>query len=123
MKQKFAITTDTWTACTNFGYLAITLHWINDDRNMSQILLDMVPLHERHTGKYIAEKILETVAYYNIGTRILSVTTDNASNMDVFAHTFCETLRTEYGNFDFERVRCAAHVLNLAVSNGMRGNQ
>lgn len=87
---------------------------------MKRILLDMIPLHERHTGNYITEKILETISFYDIGSRIVSATTDNASNMDVFGRMFREKLRYEYGNNDFEHVRCAAHVLNLAVSEGMK---
>jgi len=45
-QNKFAITTDVWTSCTNLGYLAVTLHWINENWSTSKILLDMVPLHE-----------------------------------------------------------------------------
>ncbi|EXX56929.1 hypothetical protein RirG_211800 [Rhizophagus irregularis DAOM 197198w] len=119
-QHKFSITTDAWTSCTNLGYLAITLHWINENWTMTRVLLDMVPLHERHTGSYITEKVLETITYYNIGARILSVTTDNAANMNVFGRTLSEVLQSKYNNLDFEHVHCAAHVLNLAVSDGMK---
>ena len=87
---------------------------------MSRILLDMVPLHEWHTGSYITEKVLEAISYYNISTRILSATTDNASNMNVIGHTLHEIFQSQYGNSDFEHVHCAAHVLNLAVCDGMK---
>ncbi|CAB4431421.1 unnamed protein product [Rhizophagus irregularis] len=120
MQNKFTITTDVWSSCTNLGYLAIMLHWINENWSSSKILLDMVPLHERHTGSYIAEKIFETIAYYGIGSKILAVTTDNASSIVVFGNILNEMLQSNYGNYDFEHVRCAAHVLNLAVSDGMR---
>ena len=119
-QNKFAITTDVWTSCTNLSYLAVTLHWINENWSSSKILLDMVPLHERHTGSYIAEKIFETITYYGIGSRILAVTTDNASSMLVFGNILSEMLQSRCNNLDFEQVRCAAHVLNLAVSDGMK---
>ncbi|CAG8757276.1 10952_t:CDS:2, partial [Dentiscutata erythropus] len=83
-KNKFAITTDAWTSCTNLGFLAITLHWINEHWAMKHILLDMISLHEQHTGSYISKKVLEMISFYGIGSRIISVTTDNAPNMDVF---------------------------------------
>jgi hypothetical protein len=50
MQNKFTITTNVWSSCTNLGYLAIMLHWINENWSSSKILLDIVPLHERHTG-------------------------------------------------------------------------
>ncbi|CAG8617048.1 10664_t:CDS:2, partial [Dentiscutata erythropus] len=114
-QQKFVITTDAWTSCTNLGFLAITLHWIDETWTMKRILLDMIPLHERHTGNYLTEKIVETISSYNIGSRIVSATTDNASNMELFRRVFRKKLHSEHGNKDFEHVRCAAHVLNLAV--------
>ncbi|CAG8810672.1 19133_t:CDS:2, partial [Gigaspora rosea] len=53
-------------------------------------------------------------------SRIVSATTDNASNMVVFGRLFREKLHYEHGNNDFEHVRCAAHVLNLAVSEDLK---
>ncbi|CAG8465808.1 22481_t:CDS:2 [Gigaspora rosea] len=92
-QQKFAITTDAWTLCVNLRYLAITLHWINEDWKIEKVLLDMVPLHKRHTEKYIAEKFLK---------QFLIMILDDCNNVD------------------FERVGCAAHVLNLVVGSGMQ---
>ncbi|CAG8458662.1 9042_t:CDS:2 [Gigaspora rosea] len=97
-QQKFAITTDAWTSCTNIGFLAVTLHWIDESWTMKRILLDMIPLHERHTGNYISEKILETISFYNIGSRIVSATTDNASNMDL--NTFAGYIRKSQPLFE-----------------------
>ncbi|CAG8772325.1 10914_t:CDS:2, partial [Gigaspora rosea] len=119
-QQKFSITTDAWSSCTNLGFLALTLHWIDESWFMKRILLNMIPLHEQHTGNYITEKILETISFYNIGSRIISATTDNAASMNVFGHMLREKLRYNNGNKEFEHVRCAAHVLNLAVTEGMK---
>jgi len=66
MQNEFAITTDVWTSCTNLGYLAVTLYWINESWSSTRILLDMIPLHERHTGSYIAEKIFETITFMEL---------------------------------------------------------
>jgi len=68
---------------------------------MIQILLDMIPLYERHTGSYIIAKVFKTISYYNISVRILSVTTDNTANMNVFGCTLRKILQLKYDNLDF----------------------
>jgi len=120
LPQKFALTTDTWSSCTNLSYLSVTLHWIDNNWKMQRILLDIIPLHERHTGKNLAAAFLETIEYYDIGSRILTVTTDNASNMVVFGSELAKVLAEKYNNYEFTHLRCAAHILNLVVKEGMQ---
>ena len=52
---------------------------------------------------------------YNLGRKILAVTTDNAANIVSFGHYFAEMLVNEFDNTEFVHNRCAAHILNLAV--------
>ncbi|CAG8702647.1 121_t:CDS:2, partial [Cetraspora pellucida] len=40
------------------------------------------PLHEQHTRIFIAENIIEQVEYFGLGKQLLSLTMDNAANMD-----------------------------------------
>ncbi|CAG8479171.1 17669_t:CDS:2 [Funneliformis caledonium] len=96
-------------------YLAIMLHWVNENWSSSKILLDMVSLHN---GSYIADKIFETITYY--GSKILTIITDNARSKVIFGNTLNGILQSNYGNYDFEHVRCAAYVLNLAISDSMQ---
>ncbi len=117
--RKVAITTDAWTACTNQAYLSVTLHWITNDWCLQHILLDLIPLHERHTGIFIAESIMEQIKYFGLGSQVLSLTADNAANMDVCSHHLASLLELHHGNTAFRRVRCAAHILNLAVTKGI----
>ena len=80
----------------------------------------MILLHEWHTGSYITAKVLKTISYYNIDTWILSAITDNTANINMFGCILHEILQSKYDNLDFQHVYCAAHVLNLAVSDGMK---
>ncbi len=51
---------------------------------MKNILLDLIPIHENHTGLAFAENIFETLVKYNFRNKILAVITDNATNMIIF---------------------------------------
>ncbi|CAI2190649.1 6448_t:CDS:2, partial [Funneliformis geosporum] len=62
----------------------VILHWINEKWFMKNILLDFIPVYKRHTGIAIAEKIYNTLKEYNLESKLLAVTTDNAPNMIVF---------------------------------------
>ncbi|CAG8761808.1 16027_t:CDS:2, partial [Rhizophagus irregularis] len=48
-----------------------------------------------------------------------AITTDNASNMNVFGQNFTQLLSDNHGNVLSRRVRCAAHILNLVVRDGL----
>ena len=120
LEQKVSITTDAWTACNNQGYLSITLHWIDKEWNMKNILLDLIPIHENHTGLAFAESIFNILEEFNLGNKILAATTDNAANMIAFGQHLAEMLNNKYNNHDFMHLRCAAHILNLAVQEGIK---
>jgi hypothetical protein len=117
--SKVSLTTDVWTACTNQAYMSITLHWIDNEWKMHRILLDLIPLHERHTGTILANTIYTTINYFGLGEKIIAVTTDNASNMNVFGREFTQLLLNNHGNTLFRHIRCAAHILNLIVKDGL----
>ncbi|CAG8692129.1 4883_t:CDS:2, partial [Gigaspora rosea] len=117
--RKVAMIVNAWSACTNQAYLSITLHWINDDWYMQRILLDLIPLHERHTGVFIAENIIEQVEYFGLGAQLLFLTADNATNMDVCGCHLANLLQSRYNNTNFCCVRCTSHILYLAVKEGI----
>ncbi|CAG8505188.1 13171_t:CDS:2 [Cetraspora pellucida] len=55
---------------------------------MYRILLDLIPLHERHTEIILANTIYNIINDFDFGEKIISVITDNALNMDMFEHEF-----------------------------------
>ena len=73
LSSKVALTTDVWTACTNQAYMSITLHWINDEWKMKCILLDLIPLHERHTGVILANTMYDTISLHNYFLIIIAI--------------------------------------------------
>ncbi|CAG8738956.1 4122_t:CDS:2, partial [Acaulospora morrowiae] len=101
LSSKVVLTTDIWTAYTNQAYMSITLYWIDDNWQMHCILFDLIPLHERYTGTNLANIIDTIISNFNLGKKIMAITTDNAYNMDAFGQ------------------KCAAHILNLIVKDGL----
>jgi hypothetical protein len=60
----------------------------------------------------LAQAFAEVLRSFNIETKILSVTCDNASNNDTMIHELDNSL-TEFSSLN--RTRCFAHILNLVA--------
>jgi hAT family C-terminal dimerisation region len=96
---------------------AITVHWIDDDWNLRQALLDFVEFRSPHTGKRMADLVFDTLQYYGLVDKLFCVTTDNASNNGTMAKFLSEGLRRLGVFWDHEtrHVPCLAHIINLVV--------
>lgn len=85
-------------------------------------MLDLTILNGSHDGKNIAAAFWDVLRDYNLLAKMLSVTTDNASNMDTMFEEL-EKLFTEAGiMFDSKncRIRCFAHIMNLSCQAMIR---
>lgn len=60
--------------------MAITGYFINKDWEYGEILLGFEPLHGAHSGANLSEVVFDLLQEHQITDRVLSVTTDNASN-------------------------------------------
>jgi hypothetical protein len=77
---RLAITTDTWSARNYSEYAAVTVHWINDNWQMRNTILDVIHLQEPiHSGEYLAEQLINVTDDYSITPAIFTITRDNAS--------------------------------------------
>ena len=57
---------------------------------------------------------------FNISNRIISLTTNNESAMIVCGKEIALALDNEFSSMTFSHYRCAAHVLNLGVKQGLK---
>jgi hypothetical protein len=118
---KIALTTDIWSSSYNStSFLGITMHYINDDWEIKKCLLDFIPIEGSHTGILISTKLIEIFSEFDISDRIISLTTDNGSNMLACGRELADQLEVEFSNLTFSHNRCAAHIINLAVKAGMK---
>jgi len=121
ISTKIALTTDIWSSkYNNAAFLGITMHYINNDWEVKRCLLDFIPIEGSHTGALILNNLTEILQEFNISDKIISLTTDNGSNMLVCGRELANELEVGFSNLTFSHNRCAAHIINLAVKAGMK---
>ncbi|GBB91414.1 hypothetical protein RclHR1_01870009 [Rhizophagus clarus] len=121
LTSKVALTTDIWSfTFNNTAFLGITMHCITNDWKIKKCLLDFISLKGSHSAELILTKLTDVLQEFNISDRIISLTTDNGSNMLAYGREFASELKAGFFNFTFTHNRCAAHIINLAVKAGMK---
>lgn len=119
---KISFVIDCWTSSNQHPFQGVIARWINDDWELCSTVLDLTILSGSHDGKHIAAAFMDVLKDYNLLAKILSVTTDNASNMDTMFEEL-ENLLAEAGIvFDSKnhRIRCFAHIMNLCCQAMIR---
>ncbi|CAG8516237.1 16548_t:CDS:2 [Acaulospora morrowiae] len=111
--SKVAFSTDIWTTYT---YMSVMLHWIDCEWKMNHILIDLIPF----LGDIeLVDTIYTTINEFNLGEKIISITTDDTPNMDVFEQELTKMLYNNHDNTLFRHIRCPTHTLNLMAKNGL----
>jgi len=112
-----SLTTDFWTSRSQKGYIGIICSWISTNFEPKESLLALEYVPFPHTAEKICESLINTIRSWNLEYKVMSVTTDNGSNM-VKA---MKLLKQEFPNT--ERIACAAHTLQLVVNKGLKSSE
>ncbi|OJT08055.1 Zinc finger BED domain-containing protein RICESLEEPER 2 [Trametes pubescens] len=124
VKGAVNLTCDAWQADSTDGYFAVTGHWIEEDVNnpdkweLQTALLGFVRMNCSHSGRHLGLALFRIADRLGIAHKIGYVTCDNATNNDTMMQFFADHVFTATGNlYDGEssRVRCLAHIINLAT--------
>jgi hypothetical protein len=120
ISSKVSFTADMWTSTiSSEAYLGLTIHYIDQNWVLRRFLLDIIPFKVRHTGINMAAAITNVLNEFNLAGKALALTTDNESAMLVCGRKLSEEFEKELNNLTFSHYRCSAHILNLAVKQGM----
>jgi hypothetical protein len=121
-QDKTSLTLDCWTSPNAKAFMGITAHYIDDDWKPQSLVLAFVHLDSQHAGEDLCEALVAACEQFNILPELLGITTDNAANIDKLLACFEQACLDRGVTFDKkeQHVRCAAHVINLAVQALLR---
>ncbi|XP_073294474.1 zinc finger BED domain-containing protein RICESLEEPER 1-like [Primulina huaijiensis] len=113
----------TWTSIQKVNYMCLTSHFVDANWNLHKRILNFC-LISGHKGEEIGKCIERCLLDWSIGT-IFSITVDNASSNDG-AIVYLQRKFDNWGNNilggKYVHVRCIAHIMNLVVNDGLKGN-
>jgi hypothetical protein len=115
---KLSIALDCWTSPFNHAFIAITGYFIDQEWNYREILLGFEPLHGTHNGSNLGSTLFEILQKHGITNRVLSITTDNASNNNTMMASIQELVQSQDISSDTTiiRIPCIAHVIQLSLN-------
>ena len=122
-KVRVSFTTDCWTSMQNNNYMCLIAHWIDDDWILQKHILNFCEIKDNR-GESIAKQIEDYLFQWSID-KVFTITVDNASANDS-AITILKKRFKSWDGFaivcdgEFLHMRCAAHILNLVVSEGLK---
>lgn len=103
--------------------LAVTAHWINDNWELEEALLEFKHQSGHHTGDILGDEIFAIIQKFGIAEKLFCITTDNADNNKTLMKRLSQKLRNELGIYwdpAKHHIRCLNHVINLAVQDFLK---
>lgn len=117
---KCSIQTDVWTAAGGqLSFSGGNISWVDKDWRLHTDFAFLIPLRERHTGVNLAHHLHTWVQSRNLGGRIVSIATDNASNNSTMLERFSQSKGVSFRPAD-SRVYCACHCIGRIVHAFMK---
>eukprot|EP00924_Labyrinthula_sp_SR-Ha-C_P014383 snap_masked-scaffold_20-processed-gene-4.15-mRNA-1 protein AED:1.00 eAED:1.00 QI:0/-1/0/0/-1/1/1/0/735 len=138
MKQvksgSFSITCDNWSSTCYKGYMMLTLHWITESFQMKRLGLSFDRHRGKHDGGANCNLIMATLKEFGIQHNVVSITTDNGSDMLSAGNRLHSILLQEEEKATSEgkvpivpvlklddfHFRCMAHVNNLITKEVLK---
>ncbi|KAG6397244.1 hypothetical protein SASPL_143410 [Salvia splendens] len=118
---RVSITTDCWTSLNNNSFICVTAHYIGKDWILHKKIINFSKI-DSHKGDDIGAAIVKSLTDWGLNN-LFSCTLDNASQNDTaidVVQTHMEQNNINILGGKYFHVRCAAHVLNLIVKDGLK---
>lgn len=104
------VTTDCWTSINTESFMAVTIHFINDNFKAQSVLLECSSYPEAHTSVNLAAELQRITSLWGLENKILLAVSDNAASIQ---KAIKEDLK-------WRHFGCFAHTINLIVQNSLK---
>jgi len=102
--ESISATTDCWTSKQNFGYIGVTVHFINSDWGLTSHTLAIENIVGNHDNVTLKNKITQVFEEWKIMEKVEFISVDNGKNI----------IKAVRG-LDVFLLRCLGHTINLIV--------
>ena len=94
-------------------------YFIDQDWNYREILLGFETVHGSHTGINLGAVLFPLLQKHEVEDRVLTVTTDNASNNSTLIESLKDSVRGLElpNNIPIIRMPCIAHIIQLSLKD------
>jgi hypothetical protein len=121
--SRVSLTGDMWTSNQKLGYLCLTCHFISKEWVLHKIIIRFSMLETPHNSVNMFNIVLKSMQEWNLEDKLFSFTLDNASVNGAMVNFLRENLKNKgflHSEGKLLHFRCATHVLNLIVQDGLR---
>ncbi len=105
ISSKMSITCDVWTSKNQLSFLGVTIHFIDRNWKFCNMLIAFKYLEEEHDGLSICEALMDVFEEFEIASRILGITVDNASNNTTMFQEMEKIYNEKYTDAGFSLMR------------------
>ncbi|KAM9904030.1 hypothetical protein OXX69_007712 [Metschnikowia pulcherrima] len=117
---RFCLTVDEWNSGNNYDFLAVTLHYFDVSFRLVDVAIGFEVLNKNisYTGEALIKSLDDILTQYDIKSRIISITRDNAGLMNALLDIFAKERNKNVGETDLGfsgDIRCVGHVFNLVT--------
>lgn len=117
LDANISLSLDMWTSSNGHAFLAIVMHWINNDWKLEELFIDFRELVGVHSGENLAHAVYDTLNTYGLKGRVVAINMDNALNNDTMIEHLEALLQHDFIDFNpsYVRMRCMPHIVHLAA--------
>lgn len=107
--ENLTITMDSWISMDNIPFVAVTVHFIDDQWNLKSVYLSCADFEIKHTYSNICDALTSILSDWGLSVAsITSCTTDNRSNvLKAISH------------LQLQHIPCFGHTINLGISQAL----